>query len=253
MRWFFLLLLTVNVLSFLWFYPRQMTETKVAVADDAQDLPKLVLVNEQNAKEKSLAINDGTEADGAGHNQEKNANAELQQPATNKQTPAGQAIAANIPEAITQCFRIGPYASADQTERSSMILARAGWQADRSEVKDRVLVGKRMVLPGKMNERIAQTRLAELQRKGIHDVAIIKDQGDFVVSLGFYSKQSSVERRQQELSRHGFRIQAVPVYRESKEYWLNASRVNGKDELPKIWGSLVKLVPGVGSSETNCR
>lgn len=255
MRWLFLLLLTANTLTFLWFYPRQMPEARVTVADDDQGLPELVLVSELNAKRKKLAGNDAATAGNTSQGEGKDTAAAMpQQPRSGANVPADQAIAVTTPAAsTTQCFRIGPYASVDQTERSSLLLARAGWQADRSEVKDRVLVGKRMVLPGKMNQSVAQTKLYELQRKGIRDIAVIKDQGSFVVSLGFYSKQSSVERRQRELSRHGFQIQAVPVYRESKEYWLNASRVNGRDELPKIWKSLLKLTPGIGSSETNCR
>lgn len=252
MKWLFLTLLIANMLVFMWLFPGQQThDAVVPVADEDRGLPRLVLVSELAAGQKQQASGEaaGQAASEPVADSAATVVAEQSAGAQADETQPEQAR----PAAVVQCFRIGPYAEAALANKSRDLLIAAGWQGDRSELRDRVLVGMRVMLPGPVSEAQARNSLNALQRKGIRDIAVIRDDGQYIVSLGFYSQQSSVTRRQQELARLGYQVRTAPSYRESVEYWLNVARADGQQELQQVWDRLVKLAPGIRSSKTNCR
>lgn len=120
------------------------------------------------------------------------------------------------------CLSIGPLDSTDDIE------AMRRWLADQGGISI-LRIGERRELatywvyfPPFPSGSAAAEQLREMEEHGIEDIGVIP-RGDNAnaVSLGVYSRRSSLERRLAELRTKGYQPSVTPRYRTQKASWLD--------------------------------
>jgi hypothetical protein len=149
-----------------------------------------------------------------------------------------------------RCYSIGPLVDDSQIAAvRTWVMAMGG--------DPRLRVGERRELarywvyfPPMASREEAKARVQQMRTLGIDDLIVIP-RGDMenAISLGVFSKRTTLERRLRELRTHGYEPSIVPRYRTQKASWFDVSFDSG-DEVGEEMVS--KRFPGVELNESRC-
>jgi hypothetical protein len=122
------------------------------------------------------------------------------------------------------CFSIGPVQEGAEVENMRAWLEQRGGQASLRSGERRELALYWVFFPPLGSRDAARTRVAELTSKGIEDIFMIH-RGDMAnaVSLGVYSRKTSLERRLAELRKEGYDPEVTSRYRQKKATWYDVA------------------------------
>jgi len=238
MRVVALLLLIANLVFFAWQYPQQRlikdgstgTETAVASAADDADAQSLMMLKElpPAVAEKIVTVN-------------------LDKPAPATRVPAKKKEAQP-----PVCWSLGPFADGRQADQGLTLLTAQGIKGRVLERKASAMVGYRVQLPGQGSKEAAQRTIQEIRARGVKDIAMRASGGRFYVSLGFFSKKTSAQKRTQAVQKLGYKPLTEKVYREKSGYWLDLYDNTDPSGLDKVWGKLLGAYPKVGRDKIKC-
>jgi len=215
-RALFLFLLLLNVAYFSWqyFYPPAATPegTPTRVGNN-HGVPSLTLLSERDKPQPEVA----------------QAPQEPSQPAAQKPVTAPPPVkpapppVKPAPPPIRRCLAVGPTKWRAVLDRLHAKLAKGGVDAAIDEKERQVVVGYWVHLPATRSESKARADMRALQAKGVRDIAVAATEGEFVVSLGIYSRADTADDRLSKIRRIGYK-QAVrdQRFKSVKEYTLTA-------------------------------
>lgn len=203
MRWVVLLLLAANLAFLGWRLNADEAPPPPAAISRVSHVNRLLLLAEMDARElRSRAPERSleTRVDSA---------PDANSPARS-QTPSGV------------CFSIGPVPSDDGQRRMNEWLVERGGQANLKSGERRELALYWIYFPPLETRDAARARVSEMQSKGIEDIFTIS-RGDMAkaVSLGVYSRKTSLDRRMAELEEKGYKPKVALRYRQKKGTWFD--------------------------------
>lgn len=234
MRLFFLLLLLMNVGFFVWFYQQGVfsndtVTTAPVIAQTDPGVQKLVLVSEQQAQEEAPPP---------------------------REVPPPVATASTSTSPVSErCVVAGPWPDRDLAEQAQAAAGEAGIPALIEEVEHEVAAGSWVVLEGRYEIGEARALLREMQAQGISDVAITPmEDGRHLISLGLFSRQSTLENRRQEILRAGY----VPEVRQrtrTEPAWTVLLALEAADLAPmsELLERLIEMEPRTQWRDIECR
>jgi hypothetical protein len=125
---------------------------------------------------------------------------------------------------VALCFSIGPVLDGAEVENMRAWLEQRGGQASLRSGERRELTLYWVFFPPLDSREAARTRVAELTSKGVEDIFMIH-RGDMAnaVSLGVYSRKTSLKRRLAELRKEGYDPEVTPRYRQKKATWYDVA------------------------------
>jgi hypothetical protein len=240
-----LLLLIANLVFFAWQYPQQQLLESRQVAEPAavqnpghDDSPAQTLMM---LKELPSVVAD------------KIVTVNADKPAVDSRTVgAGAQTVSKETSSEPVCWTLGPFANGRQADRGLTILTAQGIKGRSYERRGSVLAGYRVQLPVQGSKEAAQRTILELRGRGIKDVAMLSDNGNYFVSLGFFSKSESARQRSAAVSKLGYKPLTQKVYREESGYWLDLYSITDRAPLDKAWDSLSAAFPRVQRSIITC-
>lgn len=197
MRFVFLLLVFVNLLTLGYFLFSTQGQAQASVVSRAPELnsPSFQLVRES----RQQAISDG--AAGA--------------------------------SSVNQCELLGPYSTSYKAgEAITEFKDRQIDSALMSEIVQKPS-SYRVLISSKTTEA-AQALFSELQEKTIDSYIIRSGELKNSISLGAYTRVSSAEIRAKEILEQGYKSDIAPIYKDVKQYWLaftpeSASKIKQKE------------------------
>lgn len=256
MKWFFIILLVLNLVYFGWEFDKQImvntSNSRVALRVPP-NAGKLKLIKELSEPPAPRGISQQEEEDStAGENVDESTDentdeslATLNQDETNVQIEenfvnelVSQLPDISIPEfsgntevARTMCFSYGPFP--DNKQLNELV----DWFRDRNvEVGQRLEAGDNNQLfwiylaPLPTRDGAIQA-MEDLKKKGVKDYRLIET-GDLqnAISLGLFSTQASVNRRLNELTNKGYKPVVIPRRDKNAVYWVDV-RLNGQQDV----------------------
>ena len=256
MKWFFIILLAVNLIYLGWELDRQTT-MDAAQNSEALSIPphvkQLVLLKELPSppaprmvpEEKTEdMIADGDNAAGAAAERADGS------PATDVMIAEkfAQGLMAQLPdisvseradtpaETTPMCFSFGPFPDEQQgRDLKAWFEGRQVFVHHRPE-KDKEKQLFWIYLAPQDSLGGAMQAIEDLKKKGIKDYRLIET-GDLrhAISLGLFSTQASVNRRLNELKDKGYQPIVVPYRAATVIYWLDVKVVNQRDVLNQMF------------------
>ncbi|MSR15599.1 MAG: hypothetical protein EXR86_13775 [Gammaproteobacteria bacterium] len=258
MKWFAVLLVLANVLYFGWGYEKTLREAakvKPGPAPLSATTPSLSLVSEldqlpppreQAATPRVPEVVAEIVAPATATIQAAEATRTSDIPPT---TPAPTAPAAPSPPSATPltnrevasvgaptdiCVEVGPFSAATEADNFE------AWLSPRAAALHRVsqTVRKKKFFwvylePHSVSE--AQANVADLQRKGVSDILLLRRDGlKSAISLGLFSSQDAVNRRLAEMSKQGYKPVVVPKITLTERFWLRANLTVGYEDLSSV-------------------
>jgi hypothetical protein len=147
---------------------------------------------------------------------------ELRERVPPKEGPLEVAAASTAADALEvgPCYSVGPLSDAEEVERmAEWLREREGKAALRADERREIALYW-VYLPPFDDAAGARAIVEEMKGRGIEDIFIIA-RGDMAnaVSLGVYSRKSSLERRLDELRGYGYEAVVAPRYRTKKATW----------------------------------
>ena len=126
------------------------------------------------------------------------------------------------------CLSIGPLDSNDDIERLQKWLEDQGGESVLRVGERRELATYWVYFRPFPNKSAADKQLRQMEENGVEDISVIP-RGDNAnaVSLGVYSRRSSLERRLAELQKKGYQPSVTPRYRTQKASWLDVEFPRG--------------------------
>lgn len=229
MKWLALFLVLANALYFGWRFNTRLQEAAREprmAAPLPLETPTLKLVSELD----QLPPTRDTEPTVA--------NATESADTPNADTPPeGAAVDSASAETIPEhgvpsevCVTIGPFAAAADARKAER------WLTPRAAYVHRVsqtLNSRRYfgVYLEPKNTSEARANLADLERKGVRDVLLIRRQDlSHAISLGLFSSQDAVNRRLAEITKQGYQPLVVPQVETTEATWLRANLAVGYED-----------------------
>ena len=198
MKWVTLIFLALNVAFFGWRLnaAERPLETPPAPVPNSAQVTRLLLLDEVNATElrsRNDVASTGGGASGGG---------------------AG---------GTGTCFSIGPVQSESEAERMGGWLTERGGDVQLRADERRELTLWWIYLPPFPTREDANQQVIEMKAKGVEDIFTIRN-GDMAkaISLGVYSRKTSLERRMAELEGKGYQPRVVERVRQKKATWYDA-------------------------------
>jgi len=148
------------------------------------------------------------------------------------------------------CFSVGPLSSAEDVERVGDWLASLGGVSDLRESERREVSRFWVFLRPFASRAEALEQVEAMELNSIEDIYVIP-RGDMAnaISLGLYSRESSLERRLAELKSKGFEPEVAPRYESRKASWYDV-QFGGEFAYPI--DNFTEAFPGVEASKTRC-
>lgn len=149
----------------------------------------------------------------------------------------------NVPDGPqTICRRLGPF---KDKERLLAVMGALETRIDGYEIRDEKATDNayRVEIAELASYQEARAVDSELKESGVKDIAIIKREGDYSISLGVFRREQSAGKRQASIQDMGYdcRVVAQPVSKTL--YWAEVTTTTSEDELSQlVAGSGVKGV-----------
>jgi hypothetical protein len=272
MKWFFVLLLLLNVVYFGWELDRQtrMDVTyRASVAEVPKQAHRLEYLGESESfpsfRDIEFAYPEGTEIDEdlTSQSTETNEESELREDAIladlNVDLPDFGATQNRMKtDAIVSCFKFGPIADEVQaTGVQDWLISNGGMaQMRHTDEQGRQLFW--VYLSPEDSRQDAMATIKGFQDKEVRDFRlIVKGNLQNAISMGLFSSQASVNKRLSELKGKGYKPVVVPYSDGTRVYWIDAKvpqdeLILGKvfNEHPSRFGSIpvkcteIAIAPG---------
>lgn len=148
------------------------------------------------------------------------------------------------------CFSIGPLSSQEDVERIGVWLSSRGGDPRLREGERREISVFWVYFPPFPSREIATKRVSSMREAQIEDIYVIP-RGDMTnaVSLGLYSRRTSLDRRLAELRGKGYEPSIVPRYKTSKASWFDVKFPDGF-EFPEE--RFAEIFPDTDATAANC-
>lgn len=148
-------------------------------------------------------------------------------------------------EQTSNCYRLGPFKTADSADRVARRLSTEGIATESTAVSGQIWVGHWVQLTDQPNLAEARRVVAVLNRGGIKDAYIYNREPTIDISLGVFRSREGVDDVIRMARRLGFEVEATDRFRDGVEYWVQA-------ELPAFGApDLAELArAGVNPAET---
>ena len=243
MKWFFLLLLVLNIAYFGWELDRETMQFRINQSE-AIKIPatakQLALISELNSKPQNRQSQLASDLKTDGTDQfvdipvEFNPNRQsmmklllnqddvmrLDNDLPGNDTNSDPSSSTITPEYV--CYSYGPIPNEQESELM------AGWFGQRNIVFNKRQTPESgeqkfwIYLKPYDSKAKAQATLADLRKQGINDLHVIRS-GDLLnaVSLGLFSSQASVNRRLNEIQATGYQPVVVPYSAGKQIYWFD--------------------------------
>ncbi len=261
MRFFFLLLLLGNIAFFTWHFQlgaySKMDASAEVFARTDPGVAELVMLSERAQRETTLAqLTERPPEPGAppaAAPVPTPAPAPLPAPAPVR--PASPPAPASPARILERCIVAGPYESMEVAEDARRTAVQAGIHAEIEETGRQVPAGFWVLLEGRYTAAEARRIRREMDDKGLQDIAITPlEDGTHAISLGIYSRQTTLEDRRREIIAQGY----VPVVRERTRteiaYSLRlALKAEDLRPMTRLITSLVDMDPRIEWRDVDCR
>lgn len=239
MKWFFLLILIVNVGYFAWELDREATITKLSQSDKqvvAKDLEVLTILDENSeypAQRISQKVQSVVESTESSNGEETFRAFELAQ-ASEIDGLLGVEGAEPYQEPIVEnvCYRIGPMNSKEELEAIASWVDKRNIESVPHQTFDTTSHLYWVTISPMEDISAANDKYEEIKSKGIKDIMVVRE-GDFTnaISLGIFSTQAAVNRRISEMKSKGYQAVVVPRYNKFFE-WLDIKvRTSAENEI----------------------
>ncbi|MBI2800027.1 MAG: hypothetical protein HYX63_07025 [Gammaproteobacteria bacterium] len=244
MKWLALLLVLANALYFGWRFNTRLQEAAREprmAAPLPPDTPTLKLVSEldqlpptRDTEPTTAATAEPTTSPGASVPAE-----------TSADSSAEASPEHGVPSEV--CVTIGPFAAVVDARKVEQWLTPRAAKVQRvsQTINSRRYFG---VYLEPKNTSEARANLADLERKGVHDVLLIQRQDlSHAISLGLFSSQDAVNRRLAEITKQGYQPLVVPQVETTEATWLRANLAVGYEDpalIPRedLYGAAVETI-----------
>lgn len=274
MKWFFFILLLINLGLFILIYPQQQVEENApAIADVGelklgrernQTINKISEYDVVDLKEFSLNSQDGAPPQPEEKLSQPSVTPAIQTEPLNTQVQVTGGLIENQPppnraqpdsaRLTSRCAMVGYVNSRTAAEQISVRLRALGFKPELQAETRKEQAGFWVLIPQQANRREAVRIAKRLEESGISDIWRFTS-GDLVhaISLGLFRDELRAAVRQREIDVLGFKSVIQPRYRETTDYWLSY-QVNGSSSIgDKEWSGLVNDFPELVNKEVECQ
>ena len=130
----------------------------------------------------------------------------------------------------TICRRLGPF---KQKDKLLALMTAIEDDIDGYEVRDEQGTAKAYRVATETFDSFTRAKELndEMKHAGVKDIAVIKRDGGYSVSLGVFSKQQSANRRQASIAKLGYECEVIPQQGTGTIYWAEVTTSKTEDEL----------------------
>lgn len=272
MKWFFFILILINLGLFLLIYPQQQeVEISYATTDVgelrlASELSQSATVDETDTvkDEEAMQTMDSKADPEAEQTQpadaavvEAQSQAELELEADK---PSETADVAVEPEMVTtsdvvpRCAMVGYVETRSAAEEISVRLRALGLKPELQSETRNEQAGYWVLIPQQATRREAVKIAKRLEESGVSDLWRFTS-GELVhaISLGLFRDEVRAGDRKREIDALGFESVIQPRYREKTNYWLRYQANDPTGISDQDWSRLVKDFPELVSKAVECR
>ena len=135
----------------------------------------------------------------------------------------------------TVCFHIGPFSDADIVTRAENRLKELELTYSRRQEETRTITGYLVYLPPLSSLEEVERKRQELTRLGFKDNALIQEEGmQNAISLGVFTVEANAETRVRELAAKKVSARMQPFELSRKRFWLDVAVNIPSDTLAKL-------------------
>jgi len=133
----------------------------------------------------------------------------------------------------TICRRLGPF---KQKDRLKALMSALEASIDGYEIRDEEGTARTYRVETGPLESYQEAKAldAELKEAGVEDIAIIKRDGSYSISLGVFSRERTASRRQASIEKLGYDCEIVSQQSSKTLYWAEITTTTTEDELSKL-------------------
>ncbi len=194
LRNFLLVLLLINLGILAWYHWLRESDESIPIAASYEGLPTLALADEPNVEEAGPQI---------------------------FALMTGQEL---LNASVSECRSIGPFDKAGDADGATRNLRGLDYSVARHRAPGRVFVGFWVNVPPAADRAAAEVVADALRADGITDFYIVPSGDDqYAVSLGVFSELARAQRRSQQMSGRGFKIQVNQRFKDGEVIWLDVS------------------------------
>ncbi len=130
----------------------------------------------------------------------------------------------------TICRRLGPFRERDKL---LALMTAIEDNIDGFEVRDEQGTAKSYRVATEIFESYTRAKELneEMKQAGIKDIAVVKRDGGYSISLGVFSKEQSANRRQAQIEKLGYASEIIPKQGSGTTYWAEIVTSSTEDEL----------------------
>lgn len=141
---------------------------------------------------------------------------------TPRSPPPAPAPSTPAETATPACYRLGPFASAELSDKAAVILGERQVLFERAQEERRTVTGYRITLPPLPSKQAAEEKRRELTRLGFKDHAVINEEGmRNGLSLGLYTVEANAQRHVARLLVKGIKADMQTLHQTRIVYWLD--------------------------------
>ena len=268
MKWFFSILILINLGLFLLIYPQQKDVEISPVMTDvgelilASELQQNTMVDETNSVNDDEAVQamDGTAESAA--EQAKSGESPIVQ--TEEQAVVEtlsqiEDVAVDpqtvvTPEVAPRCAMVGYVETRSAAEKISVRLRAMGLKPELQSETRNEQAGYWVLIPQQSTRREAVNIAKRLEESGVSDLWRFTS-GELVhaISLGLFRDEVRAGDRKREIDALGFNSVIQPRYREKTKYWLSYQANDPAIISDQDWSELVNDFPELVSKAIECR
>lgn len=150
--------------------------------------------------------------------------------------PAVSDIDSEDDRAHTICRRLGPF---KQKDRLVALMSALEASIDGYKIRDEEGTARTYRVETGLLESYQQAKAldSELKDAGVKDIAIIKRDGRYSISLGVFSRQQTASKRQASIEKLGYDCKVVSQQSSKALYWAEVTTTTSEDELSELVSS----------------
>jgi hypothetical protein len=150
-----------------------------------------------------------------------------------------------IPDELenTICRRIGPFKKKDSLIK---LMDALGNEINGYDVLDDTTESSlyKVTIENLASGQAARSLKNELKQAGVKDIAVVKDDTGYSISLGVFSREKTADRRVAEIKKLGYDCKIVPKQVNKSTYWAEVTANRSED-------ALAELVAASGFADTD--
>jgi hypothetical protein len=223
-HWIFTLLLLANAAFFFWQWREPVTlPSPMSEVTYSDRVNRLLLLSEVGYDELNVRkpLNPGA-TQPSSNSSERSKTGSIAESTSSSRSAGADVAKPSGPRDV--CYSVGPLSDELEVSRVREWLESRGGRARLRLDERRELSLYWVYLEPLASRELAVQRVEEMRAKGIDDIfAILRGDMGNAISLGVYSRRSSLERRMAELKAKGYDASVVPRYRTKKATWFDVA------------------------------